>query len=1223
MAEPIGDQQYCDNIRNATANMTWSAGTIDPLHGTHQYDQTLFSALEPHRPKNLTGEFFRKHLKFTAQQLKALSSDVQDLFTLFPVNDWADNDVKPEHALDTMRDVLLPRWKSALNVPNEFCATGLDMKDGLFAVFIRKYVGYRKTEEKRKVRTGSGPPSSAITTPMNNATTTSQGSTTVSHPTTQLPDTSTVPRSSTTPSAQMLSTKTVSQRATNSSTQRQEAVPTTNTKSYLVSTNPIPLKSMYLFVTRGLQSDDIYFMSENCITKRVGAFDREDPECPPDDEEVVKWVEESELGMNSTTEQLLLGDCGRWTGWPVRSQGLIGLALVERHRLNESTLEMSIHPITATEKRTADEPIASNKAKMVRLGTADLPIDLTRTIPSANPNRNTRSASEPVSSKNKGLKIPGYSTPNIEPNKPIPQNGLSPISDDDFFGGDQDDSNNQSGASREIGSSRFTRAAFFEACDIFQISPPDKMSARKLKVKYIRGELYPHQIMFLAYAMEHYSILGVLWLEDKQGLGKTKQGIMLAWLNLVLNIMRQSCRLFWHNGTGHRHLAKDETNLGARCPSSAHWPFRCYCEPDSPTRRWLPRVGPSLVVCLAGSVISKWCSEIDTLAEHDSPFKLQSIFAHGTVKLRPASALLFDNHSKARQFDQKVSRNNFACTPDGSWHRNLDLDKYIIVTTEKSAETQVFKMVNAQLPSHVGIPFKFVMIDEAHKRTNSDTAVNRQVLRRLSWRDDFGKTTKDPHGKIIFHSRIEPTMFLMLTGTPWRTPDDLETYWYLINYQARGIEAARNKYKLPEWTPDDRWNKLVFETDLQKFVDLFNKSVGNNAVLSAGKEFARVWQLVSIGRNDSTVIDEEPFNEPIITMPALHRHVESVTYLPALLEVANAEFGMLLKELKRRKTISSFAAFENAFSIDNKTAQVVGSLPSIVYMIAEGVFDKWRYNDSDEEAKARNSKAVLESRGDLYKPPRIKLTQARLRFNRFHEDAKLIGEVVSRCEKDPKIVWLKGIINNIIRGGKFYDQKGQLYDLKGDEQCMREARERAKDDDAGFFGKPEEHVEKMLVLVQQTFTAYVVAEFIRREFPNDKVATITGLLENSQRDDIVKRYQDMVNDDHDDPEFVHPFSERPRIIVATVAQVAEGIDLYRGNHTIFFEQGSHISQEQQAAKRQHRIGQTRPCHVYRCLVPGLQIEEIMRDRNARMELFAQAAREAEEEETNEQTEDEA
>jgi hypothetical protein len=50
---------------------------------------------------------------------------------------------------------------------------------------------------------------------------------------------------------------------------------------------------------------------------------------------------------------------------------------------------MLIYPIITIEKRIVDKPIASNKAKIVRLGIVDLPIDLTQTIPSTNPNRNT------------------------------------------------------------------------------------------------------------------------------------------------------------------------------------------------------------------------------------------------------------------------------------------------------------------------------------------------------------------------------------------------------------------------------------------------------------------------------------------------------------------------------------------------------------------------------------------------------------------------------------------------------------------------------------------------------------------------------------------------------------------------------------------------------------------------------------------------------------------
>jgi hypothetical protein len=87
----------------------------------------------------------------------------------------------------------------------------------------------------------------------------------------------------------------------------------------------------------------------------------------------------------------------------------------------------------------------------------------------------------------------------------------------------------------------------------------------------------------------------------------------------------------------------------------------------------------------------------------------------------------------------------------------------------------------------------------------------------------------------------------------------------------------------------------------------------------------------------------------------------------------------------------------------------------------------------------------------------------------------------------------------------------------------------------------------------------VVANFLCCEFLNDTVATITKLLENRQRENIVQRCQDI--DEPDSPKFLHLLSERPHIIVAVVAYVAEGIDLFSGNYTIFLEQGSYISQK--------------------------------------------------------------
>jgi hypothetical protein len=49
------------------------------------------------------------------------------------------------------------------------------------------------------------------------------------------------------------------------------------------------------------------------------AFHLDDTECPPDDEDIIDWVVGSKLTMDRTIEQLLLGDCGRLTGWLARS----------------------------------------------------------------------------------------------------------------------------------------------------------------------------------------------------------------------------------------------------------------------------------------------------------------------------------------------------------------------------------------------------------------------------------------------------------------------------------------------------------------------------------------------------------------------------------------------------------------------------------------------------------------------------------------------------------------------------------------------------------------------------------------------------------------------------------------------------------------------------------------------------------------------------------------
>jgi hypothetical protein len=136
-----------------------------------------------------------------------------------------------------------------------------------------------------------------------------------------------------------------------------------------------------------------------------------------------------------------------------------------------------------------------------------------------------------------------------------------------------------------------------------------------------------------------------------------------------------------------------------------------------------------------------------------------------------------------------------------------------------------------------------------------------------------------------------------------------------------------------------------------------------------------------------------------------------------------------------------------------------------------------------------------------------------------------------------------------------------------------------------------------------------VGRVIASTFLEYRTATITGLEKGKAS--IIEKYQDkLIEAEKGDLVFEYKFEERPRIIVSTVAQIAEGVDLFRGNHTIWFEPGSNTKREAQAGKRQHRIGQCRPVHMYACIVPGLQLEEAIRSEEKRKKMFLQAAREA-------------
>jgi hypothetical protein len=153
-----------------------------------------------------------------------------------------------------------------------------------------------------------------------------------------------------------------------------------------------------------------------------------------------------------------------------------------------------------------------------------------------------------------------------------------------------------------------TKSNYLVVRDFFQVPRPTRMAGQKIKIKimYLRQSVFPHQLMSAFHTMQHFTMYSVIENHDKQGPGKTMQAILVAWITMIHNRMRHSCEEFWAGKqSALRHLPENEKNADARCPSKDHWPFRCQCEPGSAARGWLPRLGSSLVVCLALSVIAK------------------------------------------------------------------------------------------------------------------------------------------------------------------------------------------------------------------------------------------------------------------------------------------------------------------------------------------------------------------------------------------------------------------------------------------------------------------------------------------------------------------------------------------------------------------------------------------------------------------------------------------
>jgi SNF2 family DNA or RNA helicase len=424
---------------------------------------------------------------------------------------------------------------------------------------------------------------------------------------------------------------------------------------------------------------------------------------------------------------------------------------------------------------------------------------------------------------------------------------------------------------------------------------------------------------------------------------------------------------------------------------------------------------------------------------------------------------------------------------------------------------------------------------------------------------------------------------LLLSGTPWEEINDIKPYWETMRCQARTLRALweqlgdeTSKKKLADTKDDfDQFIRFSLQDEENKERRRKNRkpdSIEDESIQKHSKTFGQCLAIITIRRTTDTRIPEDfPFNSPIVKLPPLRTVQVPVVYDAQTLHACNNNTTQWQKELggtrgNSKKEVSSKMLL-NKFRMEVQTSQSIVSLPTLLAMTDKGSFNNWDHNKGERPGGP------------------IKFTQHRIQVQGFYkEDCSLRNEVADACNDDLKANAMCDIIQDI---------------LSGDEKQLRVA-ERAKIRSLKhFIGEPSDYLEKIVVAAQTTMTAIVLYDILCKQFGDDTVCLLTGLVSILEREKIIENFTDQLEDakgmDNGQPQrFKH--SKRPRVLIADVRVMAVGPNLYRANHILVIEPSGDPSQDAQLKKSAHRIGQIRACFIYNFMVEGMVVEGVMKDR---------------------------
>jgi SNF2 family DNA or RNA helicase len=655
-------------------------------------------------------------------------------------------------------------------------------------------------------------------------------------------------------------------------------------------------------------------------------------------------------------------------------------------------------------------------------------------------------------------------------------------------------------------------------------------------------------------------------LGDEQGLGKTATSLGLIFYLAVFEWLSNHwlVKANQNNPLSHIQRLADGTYSAKRCPTARKFyiPFICPCDPQCPEwlrrhilKKWFP-FGVQVVISQP-NVLNTWVSEFSQMFEvtkgrRQLPIHFRLWVAHNELKWQPTGNI------------SRLDGRSAASLRMGTDNTEALRMANIVLTTPRSYDPQfhaamVEPVRNSKSPSQYKIASCY--IDESQKFRGAESSFSTQVL-----------GSKE---------QTESSLFL-LSGTAWeKGPDDLRVYGHAF---ANKWEHFKNDAK---WLPKEMIAaRTVFTPKnlkaLQSKIDSAYKTVQmsnpqhKKQIRELADELAFLFEQVMIRRTAKTIwLDRKD----ILDLPPLKEDII----------ICNPEAGTAVEKQLLEMGQAAALLFTNAIKLGEKNK-----------LLAK------RANTSNNVSKSVLNK--LTSRRPLVTFPGIASLANGLPHPETGEIEKIETFNADALQEDYKIFSQLG--NNILTrhidaiikdSPKFNSLINEIKAALGRTECIYDTITKKTT-------KKGPRIPKIVIFSSKPVTAAITYEAICYTIRRDGIVKADGTVPSVQgyfqktsrkvRDEIVDNFQEVPKLDKDGNMIKGKlrFEDPVDILVGTIETLGVGITLHRGSLVVLMEPQFLVTEQDQAKKRIHRMGQKYGCRALILHTNIVQSECLIADR---------------------------